>query len=91
MKTQQTTSGRWSVQYGDPVPYTSPLKANEQYPSVVHYQCSKTGSQVGVVYRTQGGSWYLSSSYLGWNTTEVFSKIEGFLLLNNLHKQHQLR
>ena len=92
MNAQVLSSGRCAVQYGDPRPYTSPLRIHEQHPSVVLYKCSQTGHDVGRVYRTEDNRWYLATRYLNhWQPVEVFAKYEGFLLLNNLHTQYQLK
>ena len=69
--------------------YISPLRIDENYPSLVHYVCSKTGDKVGRVYRTSDGRWYLSTKYVeNWGPLEVFAKYQGFLFLNELHKRH---
>jgi hypothetical protein len=70
------------------VEYQSPLLIDENMPSIVTYKCAITGELVGKVYRTENGKWWLATSFLDhWMPVEVFSKIEGFFLLNNLHKQ----
>jgi hypothetical protein len=62
--------------------------ADEVYPSVVTYKCAVTRKFVGKVYKTADGRWWLTSVFLpDGNAVEVFSKIEGFQLLNTLHKQ----
>ena len=87
MNVQHLISGKWSVTY-DKVDYQSPILIDENFPSLVTYKCAKTLQPIGKVYKTDAG-WYLSSPYLNEVfPVEVFSKIEGFLLLNNLHKQH---
>ena len=88
MRVQQLTNGRILVTYGSPVEYQSPLLIDENHPSVVTYKCAKTRVLVGKVYKTQDGRWWLTTPFWNnWNPVEVFSKIEGFLLLNNLFKQ----
>jgi len=73
---------------GEPVEYQSPLMVDENFPSTVTYKCAVTGDYVGKVYKTGDGRWWLSSIFFAHGTPiEVFSKIEGFFLLNNLHKQ----
>lgn len=87
MEIQELSSGRWAVSYNK-VEYQSPLLIDENYPSFVTYKCSVTLNYVGKVYKTESGHWWLTTIYLAHGTpVEVFSKIEGFLLLNNLHKQ----
>lgn len=82
------SSGKWSVTY-DKVEYQSPILIDENYPSVVTYKCARTYEPIGKVYKTEDQRWWLATRYLQhWTPVEVFSKIEGFLLLNNLHKQH---
>jgi hypothetical protein len=92
MDIQQLTDGKTVVTYGSPVNYQSPLMVDEVYPSVVTYKCAKTLQHVGQVYKTADGRWWLTSVFLpDGNAVEVFSKIEGFQLLNTLHKQqHEL-
>jgi hypothetical protein len=88
MDVQQLTNGRTVVTYGSPVDYQSPILVDENYPSVVTYKCARTLNPIGKVYKTADGRWWLSSCYLQhWQPVEVFSKIEGFFLLNNLYKQ----
>lgn len=88
MDTQELTNGRILVNYGSPMEYQSPLMVDEVYPSTITYKCAKTLQHVGKVYKTADGRWWLTSVFLpDGNTVEVFSKIEGFLLLNQLHKQ----
>ena len=91
MNCQYLSTGRWSVVYGDPVEYQSPILIDENYPSVVTYKCAKTMQHIGKVYRTADGRWWLATCFLHhWTPVEVFSKIEGFFLLNNLHKQKHI-
>jgi hypothetical protein len=88
MNVQDLPSGKKLVSYGDPVDYQSPLLIDENLPSIVTYKCAVTGDYVGKVYRTQDSRWWLSTIFFSHGTPiEVFSKIEGFFLLNNLHKQ----
>jgi hypothetical protein len=88
MDVQQLTNGRIVVNYGSPMEYQSPLMVDEVYPSVVTYKCAVTRKFVGKVYKTADGRWWLTSVFLSdGNAVEVFSKIEGFQLLNTLHKQ----
>lgn len=89
MDTQPLLDGRTFVNYGDPVEYQSPILIDENYPSIVTYKCAKTLQLIGKVYKTQDGKWWLATCFLGhWQPVEVFSKIEGFLFLNNLYKQN---
>ena len=70
--------------------YQSPLLVDENYPSIVTYKCAVTREFVGKVYRTVDGRWWLTSAFLsGSSVIEVFSKIDGFFLLNQLHKQNR--
>ncbi len=74
--------------YGDPVTYKSPLRIYENFPSLVVYKCSKTEAVVGKIYKTFEGKWFLATRYIGhWQPIEVFTKYQGFLFLNELHKQ----
>ena len=87
MHVQELPTGRWLVSY-DKVEYQSPILIDENYPSFVTYKCALTGKYIGKVYKTDDGYWWLTTIYLAYGRpVEVFSKIEGFLLLNNLHKQ----
>ena len=89
MDIQHRTDGTIAVHYGDPVEYQSPILVDENYPSVVTYKCAITMQHIGKVYKTADGRWWLASCYIKhWTPVEVFSKIEGFLLLNNLYKQN---
>ena len=89
MNVQSLPTGRTFVEYGDSVEYQSPLLIDENLPSVVTYKCAITREYVGKVYKTADGKWWLSTIFLSHGTpVEVFSKIEGFFLLNNLHKQN---
>ena len=91
MDVQQLTNGRIVVTYGPPVDYQSQILIDENYPSIVTYKCARTLNSIGKVYKTADGHWWLASCYLQqWQPIEVFSKIEGFLLLLRLYKQHQL-
>ena len=90
MKLQLLNTGKWSVVYGEPMPYQSPLLIAENLPSLVMYADPKTKCEVGRVYKSEDGRWYLSSVYLNnWSATEVFAKYKGFLFLNKLHSNHE--
>ena len=66
--------------------YQSPLRIAENFPSLVMYTDTETTREVGRVYKTDDGRWYLSTVYTNnWSPIEVFAKYEGFLLLNALH------
>lgn len=87
MKLQSLSSGSIVVEYGDPVPYQSPLRIDQCYPSVVTYSDSKTGEYVGKVYKNTEEQWYLRTPYINSDIPlEVFTKYNGFLFLNKLHK-----
>ncbi len=73
--------------YDKPAPYKSPLRVGFNFPSFVTYKCPTTDVLVGKVYKNAEGKWYLTSSYLRWQPIEVFTKIGGFLFLNQLHKR----
>jgi hypothetical protein len=89
MNVQELPTGKWLVEYGDPVEYQSPILIDENLPSLVTYKCAITKQHIGKVYKTQDGRWWLATPYIShWTPIEVFSKIEGFFLLNNLHKRH---
>jgi len=91
VNTQCLPTGRVHVDYGPPVEYQSPILIDENYPSVVTYKCAKTLQLIGKVYKTEDGRWWLATCFLShWMPVEVFSKIEGFLFLNSLHKQHHV-
>ena len=88
MRVQRLPTGTTFVEYGAKVEYQSPILIDENFPSIVTYKCANTGHFIGKVYKT-GDHWWLATCYLNhWAPIEVFSKIEGFLLLNNLHKQN---
>lgn len=88
MDTQELANGRIVVNYGPSMEYQSPLLVDEVYPSIVTYKCAKTLQHIGQVYKTADGRWWLASVFLpNDSSVEVFSKIEGFHLLNTLHKQ----
>jgi hypothetical protein len=90
MDIQYFDSGKTRVVYGDPVEYQSPILVDENYPTVVTYKCAVTLHHIGKVYQTQDGRWWLATCFWNhWMPVEVFSKIEGFFLLNNLHKQNE--
>ena len=91
MKCQYLNTGRWYVEYGEPMDYVSPLMVRDNLPSLVTYINPDNGEFVGKVYRVKD-TWYLATLYLDhWQPVEVFAKYEGFLLLYNLHKQHYVR
>jgi hypothetical protein len=86
MKVQYLSSGSTVVVYDNPVPYQSPLRIAESLPSVVVYENPTTGEFVGKVYKDEVGRWFLETTYLNPELPlEVFSKYQGFLLLNKLH------
>ena len=88
MNVQQLPNGKTFVSYGQPVEYQSPILIDENYPSIVTYKCATSMQLIGKVYKTADGRWWLATSFLNhWMPVEVFSKIEGFLFLNNLYKQ----
>jgi hypothetical protein len=88
MNVQVLPTGRIFVEYGAKVEYQSPLLIDENFPSIVTYKCAVSMEHVGKVYKTADGRWWLSTIFFSHGTPiEVFSKIEGFFLLNNLHKQ----
>jgi hypothetical protein len=79
------------VNYDKPVPYRSPLLITENLPSLVMYADSNTRCEVGRVYKTEDGRWYLSTVYLNdRNPIEVFAKYKGFLFLNALHAKRDV-
>ena len=89
MNAQPLPDGRTNVDYGEPVEYQSPILIDENYPSCVTYKCAKSMQLIGKVYKTADGRWWLATCFLQhWQPVEVFSKIEGFLFLNNLYKQN---
>ena len=91
MNPQRLPTGRVHIDYGAPVEYQSPILIDENYPSVVTYKCAKSKQLIGKVYKTADGRWWLATCFLShWMPVEVFSKIEGFLFLNNLYKQHHV-
>jgi hypothetical protein len=86
MKVQSLSSGITVVALDEPMPYQSPLLITENLPSFVRYADSNTKCEVGTVYKTEDGRWYLSTVYLNnRNPIEVFAKYKGFLFLNRLH------
>ena len=91
MNVQVLPTGKTFVEYGARVEYQSPILIDENFPSIVTYKCAKSLQLIGKVYKTEDGRWWLATCFLShWMPVEVFSKIEGFLFLNNLHKQvHQ--
>jgi hypothetical protein len=91
MNYQNLPTGRTYAEYGDPVEYQSPIIVDENFPSCVTYKCAKSMQLIGKVYKTADGRWWLATCFLNhWTPVEVFSKIEGFLFLNSLHKQHHV-
>lgn len=89
MNLQELPNGKIRVDYGAPVEYQSPILIDENYPTIVTYKCAVTLHHIGKVYQTQDGRWWLATCFLNhWMPVEVFSKIEGFFLLNQCHKQH---
>ena len=90
MNIQPLNSGKTMVNYDKPVPSQSPLLITENLPSLVMYADIKTKCEVGRVYKSEDGRWYLSSVYLNnWSATEVFAKYQGFLFLQKLHANHE--
>jgi hypothetical protein len=88
MNVQMLPTGKTFVEYGVRVEYQSSILIDESFPSLVSYQCAKTLKYIGKVYKTADGRWWLSTRYMrDWAPVKVFSKIKGFLLLLNLHKQ----
>lgn len=66
----------------------SPILVDECYPTFVTYKCGVTNQYIGKVYSTSDRRWWLTTIFFDHGTPlEVFSKIEGFVLLENLHKQ----
>ena len=89
MNCQYLSTGKWFVALDKPVEYQSPILIDENQPTLVTYKCAKTLRHIGKVYKTGDGRWWLATCFLQhWTPVEVFSKIEGFMLLNNLHKQN---
>ena len=56
------------------------------FPTLVKYSCATSRKEVGKVVKSKNGKWFLYANKLGNRPIEVFSKVEGFLLLSNLHK-----
>ena len=91
MNVQVLPTGKTFVEYEAKVEYQSPILIDENFPSIVTYKCAKTLQLIGKVYKTEDGRWWLATCFLShWTPVEVFSKIEGFLFLNSLHKQHHV-
>ena len=89
MDIQVFPNGITIVTYGNGEPYQSPLKCHENNPSMVSYQCSQTGGLVGKVYQTEDEKWWAASAYLEhWMPIEVFTKYNGFLLVNRLYHEN---
>jgi hypothetical protein len=75
----------------EPVPYQSSLKVKieHNFPSIVTYADTKTGREVGRVYKCENGKWWLATVYKNnWRPFEVFTKYGGFLFLNRLNRTH---
>ena len=74
----------------DKTPYLSPLRVTEQYPNTVAYEDGVTGEWSGMVYK-HAETWYLTTPYMNHgHPSPCRSKIDGFLLLQTLHKeQHE--
>jgi hypothetical protein len=89
MNVQCLNTGKWLVEYGDPVEYQSPLWIISSCNTEVVYSEKPDGQPIARVYK-KGGEWYLSSGYLGhWQPVPALTKYEAFLLLLNLKKQHE--
>ena len=88
MKFQTLTNGRVLVTY-QTVTYQSPILVDENQPEFVTYLCAVTKQKIGRVYKTDGHWWLASCYWIHWTPVEVFSKIEGFFLLQTLHKQNK--
>jgi hypothetical protein len=90
MDVQELPSGKIFVEYGDSVKYQSPLWVVSSSETELVYAEVPNGIPVARVY-LKDDEWYLSTSYLKhWQPVPTFSKYEGFLLLLNLKKQHEL-
>ena len=84
MNVQYLNSGRWSVQYGNPLVYQSSLRAVEESPTKVTYLDGLTGKTAGRVEKLGSEKkWYVSSPFFphGRMMYPVKSKYEGFLFL----------
>ena len=80
---------RGGKSFTKPVPYQSALKVQENYPSVVTYVDTKTGKLIGRVYKCENGRWWLATVFKNNSRPfEVFTKIGGFLFLNELNRTH---
>jgi hypothetical protein len=89
MKVQYLSTGRWSVRYGEPMEYQSPLWIVSSTEDEIVYAEKPEGGPIARVYK-KDGDWYLTTAYLQhWQPVPTFSKYEGFLLLLNLKKQHE--
>jgi hypothetical protein len=87
MNVQYLSTGRWSVRYGEPVPYNSPLWVVSSDSEEVVYADTPDGTPVARVYR-KDNEWYLATAYLShWQPIPTFSKYDGFLFLLQLHKK----
>ena len=90
MDVQYLSIGRWSITYGEPVDYQSPLWIVSSTEDEIVYAEKHEGGPIARVYK-KDGDWYLTTAYLQhWQPVPTFSKYEGFLLLLNLKKQHEL-
>jgi hypothetical protein len=90
MNVQVLPTGRISVEYGVSVEYQSPLWIVSHNDTEIIYAETVDGGPVARVYK-KNDEWYLTTAYLKhWQPIPTFSKYEGFLLLLNLKKQHEL-
>jgi len=91
MNVQELPTGRWLVEYDDPVEYQSPLWIVSSCETEVVYAESYQGTTIARVYQ-KDGEWYLSTAYLNhWQPVPVFSKYGGFLFLMRLREGKSLR
>jgi hypothetical protein len=89
MDVQYLSIGRWSVRY-DKMDYQSPLWIVSSTEDEIIYAEKPEGAPIARVYK-KDDDWYLTTAYLQhWQPVPTFSKYEGFLLLLNLKKQHEL-
>ena len=90
MNVQELPTGRKSVEYGNPVEYQSPLWIVSHNDTEIIYAETPESGPIARVYK-KDDEWYLTTAYLGhWQPIPAFSKYEGFLLLLNIKKQHEL-
>lgn len=88
MDVQNLLNGRVSVNYGEPVPYQSPLWIVSESKTEITYAAEYQGTPIAKIY-LKDNEWYLATAYLRhWQPFQVFSKYEGYLLLLNLHKNN---